>query len=297
MLTIAELFTTTRRALEGGGCLEAPLEAEVLVMRALGITRAHLYAHRGDTAPAEAAEKLAGWTRRRIAGEPLAYITGHREFYGLDLLVDPRVLIPRPETELLVDEALAWLRARAGERLRVADVGTGSGAIAVSIARNYPGAVVYATDASADALAVAHTNAERLGVAGRVMLLEGDLLRPLQAEVDLVVANLPYVREDQMPQWCGAAQVELAYEPYDALCGGPDGLDVIRRLFEQAPRALLPGGAVMLEMGAGQAEAVAALAAEAFPEARLRTQKDLAGLDRILVVQTPPAGRRFVPPH
>jgi release factor glutamine methyltransferase len=227
----------------------------------------------------------------------VAYITGHREFYGLNFLVDRRVLIPRPETELLVDEALAWLRGRFGQRLTVADAGTGSGAIAVAIARKYPGGTVYATDASPGALAVAAENAERLGVAGRVMLLEGDLLTPLRVRVDLIVANLPYVREDQMPLWCGATQVELAFEPFDALCGGPDGLDVIRRLLQQAPQYLNPGGAVMLEIGADQGHAAEALAKEAFPQARVRVKKDLAGLDRLVVIESRPPERRFVPPH
>lgn len=297
MSTIHDLLTTTRRRLEAAGSLEAALEAEVLVMHTLGIARTQLYAHRGDVADDAAASVLEALVARRAKGEPLAYITGHREFYALDFLVDKRVLIPRPETELLVDEALAWLRGHFGQRLSIADVGTGSGAIAVSIARNYPGGAVYAIDASAGALEVAGANAERLGVAGRVMLLEGDLLRPLQVPVDLIIANLPYVREDQMPLWCGATQVELAFEPFDALCGGPDGLDAIRRLLQQAPAALRDGGAVMLEIGAEQGHAVTELAQQAFPEGRVRLKKDLAGLDRIVIAEARPPSRRFVPPH
>jgi len=297
MATIHDLLTTTRRRLEASGNLEASLEAEVLVMGVLDIARTQLYARRGDPVDDTVAAPLEAAVARRLTGEPLVYITGHREFYALDFLVDKRVLIPRPETELLVDEALAWLRGHFGQRLTVADVGTGSGAIAVSIARNYPGGTVYAIDASAGALEVAAANAERLGVAGRVMLLEGDLLRPIQVQVDLIVANLPYVREDQMPLWCGATQVELAFEPFDALCGGPDGLDVIRRLLQQAPSALKDGGAVMLEIGADQGQAVIQLAQEAFPEGRVRLKKDLAGLDRIVIADAQPPSRRFVPPH
>lgn len=298
MASINEALIATRRALEESGSLEAPLEAEVLVREALGWTRTQLYTHRGDPLPEPAAAHLATATKRRTTGEPLAYITGHREFYGLDFSVDKRVLIPRPETELLVDEALAWLRTRNGRPLGVADVGTGSGAIAVSVARNFPGARVYAIDASADALAVAGANADRLGVAGRVMLLEGDLLAPLHVPVDLILANLPYVRLDQMPLWCGATQVELSFEPFDALCGGDDGLDAIRRLLQQAPAHLAQGGALMLEIGADQGPAVQALAEAAFPGARVHVKRDLAGLDRLVVVQLLlPAGQRLIAPH
>ncbi len=296
-MTIGNLLAVTRRALEDNGNDEAALEAEVLVRHHLGLTRAELFARRTDPVADEAAAAVGALTARRLTGEPLAYIAGHREFYGLDFAVDPRVLIPRPETELLVDEALAWLRARSGLRLAVADVGTGSGVIAVSIARNFPGAQVYAIDVSGGALEVARANAQALGVAGRVMFLEGDLLLSLAVKADLIVANLPYVREDQMPLWCGATQVELAFEPFDALCGGPEGLDVIRRLLGQAPDHLNVGGAVLLEIGSGQASAVEALAQEAFPDAHVRTKKDLAGLDRLVLVQTPPPGRREVQPH
>lgn len=298
MPTINDLLLTTRRTLEAADDPEAALEAEVLVMRALHLTRAQLYSRRGDEADGQVADQLAAEAERRAKGEPLAYITGQREFYGIDFLVDPRVLIPRPETELLVDEALAWLRGRQGQRLTVVDVGTGSGAIAVSIARNFPGARMYAVDASAGALEVAAQNAERAGVAGRVMFLEGDLLAPLQVKADLLVANLPYVREDQMPLWCGATQVELAWEPFDALCGGPDGLDVIRRLLEQAPAALNAGGAALLEIGADQGPAAGALAQTAFPDARVVVKKDLAGLDRLVVAHLPPpAAGRWVAAH
>ena len=297
MPTINDLLIITRRRLEDADGLEAALEAEVLVMHVLGVTRAQLYTHRGDPAEPPAVAALDAAVARRVTGEPLAYVIGHREFYALDFQVDKRVLIPRPETELLVDEALVWLRGHFGQRLSIADVGTGSGAIAVSIARNYPGGAVYAIDASSGALEVAKANAERLGVAGRVMLLEGDLLRPLQLPIDLIIANLPYVREDQMPLWCGATQVELAFEPFDALCGGPDGLDVIRRLMQQAPAALREGGAVMLEIGADQGEAVSQLAQQAFPEGRVRLKKDLAGLDRMVIAEARPPSRRFVPPH
>jgi release factor glutamine methyltransferase len=217
----------------------------------------------------------------------VAYLTGHREFMGLDLLTDARALIPRPETELLVEAALAGLRARLDrqERPTVVDVGTGSGAIAVALAAHelrLP--TLYATDISTDALALAVANARRLGVAERVVFLQGDLLDPLPPlSIDLLVANLPYIDPAE------AANLPLDvrdYEPAQALYGGGDGLGHIARLLTAAAPRLALGAEAWLEIGYDQGERAAALARTRFPGAAVAVRQDYARLDRLLHVHT-----------
>jgi release factor glutamine methyltransferase len=257
---------------------------------------------------------------RRTRHEPVAYLVGHRGFLELDLLVDSRVLIPRPETELLVERALAWAQRHESPRLGhgdappaaqdlfvqgergsgihmprverplcIADVGTGSGAIAIGLAVGLPQARVYALDSSPDALDVARQNAARSGVADRITFLEGDLLSPLLAEraaVDLIVANLPYVTEDEYAVLPPGIR---NYEPRGALVAGPDGLDAIRRLLHTARPHLAPDAAraaILLEIGAAQGAAVSALAAAAFPEARIDVIQDYSGRDRVVQIET-----------
>jgi release factor glutamine methyltransferase len=202
---------------------------------------------------------------------------GHKEFYGLEFAVDRRVLVPRPETELLVELALAAVH-QIGAPLRIADIGTGSGAIAVALAAHLPAAQIDAVDISAAALAVAEANVARHGLAGRVRLLQGDLLAPLDGLYDVIVSNPPYTI---------LAEVEpnvLAHEPHLALEGGPDGADLYRRLLADAPAHLRPGGALLCEIGAWQGEIVASLARAAFPAAQVRVHQDLAGHDRVVSV-------------
>ncbi len=209
----------------------------------------------------------------RASGYPLPYLTGHVEFYGLDFEVTPDVLIPRPETETLVELALARRPAT------VIDVGTGSGCIAIALAVHLPQAIVYATDISRAALAVARRNAARHRVADRVHLLAGDLLAPCAGPVDLVVSNPPYVAEGE---FAALPHSVREHEPRLALDGGPDGLAVIRRLLAQAPAVLRPGGTLLIEIGANQGAAVAQLARRHFESVRIHP--DLAGHDRVLEV-------------
>ncbi len=264
----------------GKSSLDSPrLDAEILLTHTLGITRAQLHAHpQGQLSSAE----LANYRRlieRHARREPVAYIVGHQEFYGLDLFVDSRVLIPRPETELLVEKAIAI-----SQRPSVAaDVGTGSGAIAISLAVHLPRSLIYATDASSEALEVAACNCRRYCVEDRVHLLQGHLLEPLPEPVDLVVANLPYVSQAEWAQ----LPPEISHcEPREALDSGPDGLDLIRGLLAQAQGYLKPQGIVLLEIGATQGEAVVSLAKRHFPTARVEIMQDYAGLDRVVMVET-----------
>ncbi|MCL5108913.1 MAG: peptide chain release factor N(5)-glutamine methyltransferase [Chloroflexi bacterium] len=260
--------------------------AELLLAHSLRRDRAHLYAHSDEPLDRHAVRRWRGYLRRALGHEPVAYITHSREFYGLDFYVDRRVLIPRPETELLVAETLAWARRfaeRESSLPSLVDVGTGSGAIAVALAAQLPGARLYAVDLSTAALAVARRNAVRHGVAERIVLLPGSLLQPLPEAVDLIVANLPYVSEAEMAQL--AANV-ARHEPRSALAGGPEGLDLIRHLLAEAPAQLRPGGAIFLEIGAAQGESALNLARASFPAAAVAVLPDLAGLPRLLRIET-----------
>lgn len=258
-----------------------PLDADVLLAHVLDVSRAVLLAHPETSLSDAQAAQFAALVRRRAEGTPVAYLIGRHPFYDRDFLVTPDVLIPRAETEHLIEAALAWARGRGP--LRVVDVGTGSGAIAVTLAAHLPDAHVHAIDRSAAALAVARQNAERAGVIERVTFHQGNLLDPLLAAgetLDLIAANLPYIPTAEL-----AALDVARHEPALALDGGPNGLDVIRLLLAQAPRALAHDGLLLLEIGAGQGMRAAALAAEQFPGAAIGVLADYAGHDRVLRVE------------
>lgn len=251
------------------------LDAHVLLGEILGVDRAYLLTHPEAELTPEQAERFAAWVARCAAGEPVAYILGRRAFYDRDFLVTPAVLIPRPETELLLEQALAW----AGDRtLTAADIGTGSGALAVTLAAHKPKAQVHAVDVSGAALAVARKNAAASGM--DVQFYEGDLLTPLierSIRLDLIMANLPYIATDEIPTLAVSR-----YEPSLALDGGADGLDLVRRLLAQTPLAANSGALLLLEIGAGQGAAALQLVQQAFPAARAELLLDYAGLDRII---------------
>ncbi len=252
---------------------DASLEGEILLRHALGIDRVQLYADLDRDLTPSYEKTLSKLLERRINGEPSAYITGHREFYGLDFRVDRNVLIPRPETELLVEKAIHL--AENHTITRIADIGTGCGAIAVSLAVNLPEVTIYASDVSKPALAVARYNCKKNGVADRIVFLNGDMLEPLPEPVDLIIANLPYVREADL-----TANGTLSFEPPLALNGGEDGLDRIRFLCRQAGTKLRDNGFILLEIGQGQAEAITDLLQEIYPSSRLEVESDLAGIER-----------------
>jgi release factor glutamine methyltransferase len=259
------------RALIQGSGLPAS-EARLLLAAQLGVERAWLIAHADDPLDEARCADAGELFRRRRLGEPVAYILGSREFYGLDLAVTPDVLIPRPETELLVELALRLLGE--GAR-RVLDLGTGSGAIAIAVARAAPQAEVWATDASAAALAVARTNAKRH--APRVRLVQSDWFASLAGErFDLIVTNPPYV-EDGDPH---LTEGDVRFEPRAALVGGPDGLDCIRRIVREARDHLAPGGRLLFEHGYDQATRCRALLATQ-GYADIASWPDLAGILRV----------------
>lgn len=263
--------------------VEARLEAELLYGEAAELDRAQVIARGADPPGAEAWPRFEELLARRLGGEPLAYIRGVREFHGLSYVVGPGALIPRPETETLVEEALAAIREHPAvrRRVRVVDVGTGPGTVALAIAKHAPTAAVIAIDASTAALAWAGCNRRRFGLMDRVVLLAGDLLEPLGEPVDVVVANLPYIPSEELAR----LPVEIREaEPALAVDGGEDGLDLIRRLIAQLPAHLADGpSAVLLEVGAGQAGFVEDLLREALgAEFELRRHRDLRGTARVV---------------
>lgn len=289
-----------------------PLDADVLLAHALGISKEQLYAYPEAPVDDDAVATLRALLDRRAVGEPVAYLRGWKEFYGLRFCVDPRVLIPRPETETLVEAILA-----SGARL-VADIGTGSGAIAVALVTHNPACRVIATDISPDALAVARANVAAHGVADRVELRQGDLLAPIRERLDAVAANLPYLSEAALdealagsgegglgspePQGTQRAvaaeggdgrgeqreRSSLAFEPRNAVLAGADGLSLIRRAIADLPRVLAPGGAGYFECDPPQARRLAREHGGAI-------LRDLAGNERVLVLHPHPRSVMMAP--
>jgi release factor glutamine methyltransferase len=313
--TVKDVLLWTTSRFEERGLATPRLDAEILVGHALSVARVQLYVQFDRPLAPDELASIRELVKRRQAGASVAYVIGKKEFWGLDLAVDARVLVPRPDTETLVDEALDRIgRAPRVRRVshaaeaddddddaddvaaeptveaappakpppRIVDVGTGSGAIAIALAKERPDATMFASDLSADALAVARANAERHGLA--VTFLEGDLDVPLRAHApfDLVTANLPYVATGEL---AGLAP-EVRAEPALALDGGPDGLALVRRLVAAAPALLAPGGALVLEIGAGQARATADLCAAA-GLGDVRVRRDLGQIERVVSAVKP----------
>ena len=289
-MTLGEALADARARLRAAGVDEAPLEAEVLVMAAAGISRAALYASLREAPPPGFQGRLDSTLARRVDREPLAYILGRREFYSLDFEVNAAVLIPRQETEALVDVVVGLAGEHFDGEAVIVDVGTGSGAIAVSAALALPRSRVIATDISREALAVAASNAARLGAGERIEFRRGDLLdaTPLTSEeagVAIVAANLPYVTDGEM----GRLAPEIRREPRLALSGGADGLDPARRLLAQLAAMAVPPRFVALELGEGQIEHLVAMAGGLPFFARASSYADLSGGERGALLEFAPA--------
>jgi release factor glutamine methyltransferase len=276
-VNLKESLVHARDILTGNDIDDASLEAEILLRHVLNITRPQLY--QGLDAELGKADEDSYFQliARRRQGEPSAYITGHREFYGHDFYVDHNVLIPRPESELLVEKALEIARSR--NIGTMVDVGTGCGAIAISLAKNITGIKIYATDISLPALKVAESNCRRHHVDERIELLHGDMLEPVPGPIDLIIANLPYVRKSEIPD-----SGPLSFEPALALDGGRDGITMINALYNQALSKMSHVGCMLLEIGEGQADAVTDIIDEVFSSARIEVTGDYAGIERVLGV-------------
>jgi release factor glutamine methyltransferase len=273
--TILRVLDWTRQWFEQKGIASSRADAEVILAHALGLQRVMLYARHDQPLKKEELDQIRALVARRGKGEPVAYLVGEREFWSLPFKVTPAVLIPRPDTEVLVEVALD--RARAIGAKRIVDVGTGSGCIAIAIAAELPSAELIAIDTSEDAIALAKENAARHGLAERVRLEKSDLLSMVVGPIDLVAANLPYIPESELE---GLMREVRDHEPRSALVPGRDGLSLIRRLIGEAKEKLRPGGAIVLEGGHDQLGSIAALLEESGYEA-ISVRRDYAGHERV----------------
>jgi release factor glutamine methyltransferase len=291
-MTVRTALKEAMAKMRAGGVASHTLSAEILLMHVLGRDRTWLYTHPEAPMDVQDEESYFALVKRRCGGEPAQYLTGKQEFWGLEFEVTPAVLIPRPETEHVIEVALELLGPR-GLRihldtgapmraLRVADVGTGSGCLAVSLAHELPHSQVFATDISAEALAVARRNAARHGVAGRVHFVETNLLDGVGREpapFDLIVSNPPYVARNEAAM---LAREVRDHEPHTALFGGATGVEMYARLIEQAARLLGEGGVLAVELGYNGAEHVRDLVAQQGCWSRVAIMSDLAGIPRVL---------------
>ena len=282
-MTLREALQSVAQTLREAGIADASVEAELLLGHVLGISKTQIYiAPERDLASAEM-KRLWHLVQRRLGREPVAYILGHCEFYGTDFYVDCHTLIPRPETEILVEKAVELARRifNSGKQIIIADIGTGCGAIAVSLALALPQSKIYATDISAPALRVAGMNCQRYAVGSHVILLHGNLLGPLPQPVDMVIANLPYIKNYEFKD---LAPEIRNFEPMLALAGGEDGLDKIQQMLEQMPGKLNDRACFLLEIGQGQGEMVTSLINSYIPQGSIELTPDLGGIERVVTV-------------
>ncbi len=273
-------LATTRAALAKADIPYPWLDAEILVAHVLHSSRERLHSHPERLLTTSQRARLHRLTNRRLARVPVPYLLGEREFYGHMLKVTPAVLIPRPSSELLVELAIDWLKTHPQAR-RVIDLGTGSGAVAIAVAMAVPQVRIEARDVSARALRVAAENVARYRLRRRITTVQADLLRGA-ASADVILANLPYIPEALRR----VRPKELDYEPALALDGGKDGLDLVRAALAQAPAAVKPGGLVLFECDPAQTRRIIRLALGHWPSAQVSVHKDLAGLDRVVRIQT-----------
>jgi release factor glutamine methyltransferase len=278
--TIGSLLKWTQQYFSTKGVESPRLDAEVLLSHILQKERIYLYVHFDE--PLEGAElaRFREMVKQRVKRVPVAYIIGEREFMGLPFKVSPAVLVPRPDTEILVEAVIKEL----GEKTDpvFVDIGTGSGAIVLSILKNIESAQAAAVDISAEALAIARENAERLELAARVDFFQGDLYEPVQGRIfDAIVSNPPYIPDADIE---GLEPEVREYEPYGALAGGVDGLDFYRKLVNEGAELLRPGGFIAFEVGIHQAQAVAALANVDPAFSKTEIVKDYAGIDRVVIL-------------
>ena len=280
-MNLREIFNSAGETLMRTGSPDAQLEAEVLIRHVLRIDRATFFRDLQQPVTDCDRERLDDLVNRRLNREPLNYITGLREFYGLDFEVSDSVLIPRQETELLVDTVISLARSRPKCEMKICDIGTGSGAIAVSVAVNLPSAEVMAIDISQRALDIADANRRMHGVYNRVSLRRGNLLEPVDWKPEIIVSNPPYIRRSDL----SLLQPEIQYEPSVALDGGPDGLEVIRGLLRQSSDKVSSTGAILFEIDSSQKDSARMLSREYFPNSEISILDDLSGNSRAILIE------------
>lgn len=291
-MNLTEAIDWAVDALAAGGIDDPRFEAELLLTGALNIKKSELVLYQSKSVEEKNFQRYQELVKRRLKHEPTAYLLGNQPFLGLNIIVNRSVLIPRPETELLAEKVMALIKENnsphlpagrhglnvGNQKIVIADIGTGSGCIAIALAKGLPQAEVYAIDSSSDALKVAKQNAEQYHVADRCHFIKGNLLDPLKEPVDLIVANPPYIPSAEIKK----LQPEVRdWEPKQALDGGKDGLDYIRKIIAESPKHLKPNGRLMMEFGFGQAAEIEKLAAAIFNQ--YEVVKDYAGIPRLLI--------------
>jgi len=274
---INELLSQATNLLKRKKITSAVLDAEVLLSYVLKKSREYLFAHPEKMANKNQVYWLKSLLKRRSRLEPIAYLTHQKEFYNLEFYVDQRVLIPRPETEILVEEILKMIPKNS--KATIADIGTGSGCIAITLAKHLPKAKIIASDISKNAIAVAKRNASRYSVAKRVKFVVGNLLKPIAHPIDIIVANLPYLSQKDENK-------EIKFEPYQALFGRKNGLEHFENLLKQASVELNPQGKIFLEIQPAQLKSIKVIALNNFPKAEIRVIKDLSGQNRIMEISS-----------
>lgn len=284
-MKLRDAWVRGRRRLERADLPDAGLESQVLLRAALSIDRTAFFTRLNEAVPPRSAEAFEQILQRRLQGEPLAYLTGRREFYGLDLIVTKDVLIPRQETEHLVDAILQFARNRdpSASPLTAADIGTGSGAISIALGYHLPDATIFATDRSQAALGVAAANIRTHGLDDRIHTRHGHLFDALDGAVDVIASNPPYLSDAEMDN----LPPDVRREPAIALHAGADGMDVLRPLIQGAAPYLNPGGLLIVEIDPRRLRAVLDLAQRSFPRADVRSTDDYAGLPRVVTVTLP----------
>ena len=282
-MILSEALHLARHMLSAAKIDDAFIEAELLLCHVLGISKIQLYSEPGRLLDTAETEHLQGLVQRRLLHEPTAYILKSCQFYGIDFYIDHRALIPRPETELLVEKTIEFAHCcfSSENQLVIADIGTGSGAIAVSLALTLPKARIYATDISFSALQVAEKNCQRYKVDNRVELFQGNLLEPLPEPVNVIVANLPYIKICELG-WLSPEIIN--FEPIIALAGGENGLDKIHCLLDQTPGKIRPGGCLFLEVGQYQDRVISSMVNSHFSQANIELIPDLSGINRVVKV-------------
>ena len=278
-MNIREILQQTTLSFAESGLGTPRLDAEVLLSHCLGADRTGLYSNEEEQIDEELREEFRRLVARRRQGEPIAYIVREKEFWSLSFEVDDRVLVPRPETEIIVEEVLAICKAVKGKVLRILEIGAGSGVISVSLASELKEALFWATDISEGALAVAERNAARHGVSGRITFLRGDLFAPVSGSFHIIVSNPPYIPEDEFD---GLPPDIRQFEPRVALVGGSDGIEVHRKLIRQAVSFLEEGGWIFLEIGAGQRRRTEQILKTVGSYDEIGFRKDYGGADRVV---------------
>lgn len=280
-MTIKQALLTSTKKLKSKKITSASLDAEVLLSYVLKKLKEYLYTYPEKNISTKQLNNLTTLIERRAKNEPVAYLINKKEFFGLDFYVDKRVLIPRPETETLVEETIKACNnkqlAISYKPLAICDIGTGSGCIAITLAKYLPTAKIIATDISKDALIVAQKNAKKHKVFSKIKFLSGDLLKPIKNKKnDIIIANLPYVQSQKI----------LKYEPKIALAGGKDGLEIYRKFFEQLKDFNLKNLTVLIEIDPSQKRKLERLILKLLPQSKIKTKKDLAGLTRLMIIKS-----------